>query len=56
MTDIGKFTEPKNKMPRPLLPRELWPSELEVQKNGSFALIIEIPYLKENFLKRIVVC
>ena len=44
MTDIGKFTEPKNKM----VPREPRPSKLEVQKNGSLTLITEIPYLKQN--------
>ena len=41
MTDIGRFTEPKNKMV-PLLPWEPWPSEFEVQKNDSLALITEI--------------
>ena len=58
MIDIGAFTEPKNKMV-PLLPWEpwpLWPSEFEVQKSESLALIIEILYLKHNFLKRIAVC
>ena len=50
MTDIGKFTEPKNKLVR-LLPQELSPSESEVQKNDSLALIIEILYLKYNFFK-----
>ena len=54
MTDIGTFTEPNTKMV-PLLPWEPWLSEFEVQKNDSFALIIEILYLKQNFLKRIVV-
>ena len=49
MTDIGKFTEAENKMV-PLLPWELWPSEFEVQKNDSLALIIEILYLRLNFL------
>ena len=39
----------------PLLPWELWPSKFEVQKNDSLALIIEILYLKQNFLKRIAV-
>ena len=48
MTDIGKFTESKNKMVS-LLPWELWPSEFEVQKNDSLALITEIVYLKQNF-------
>ena len=48
MTDIGKFTEPKVTMV-PLLPWEPWPSEFEVQKNDSLALIIEILYLKQNF-------
>ena len=50
MTDIGKFTELKNKM-APLLPWKPWPSELEVQKNDSLALIIEIMYLKQNSLE-----
>ena len=50
MTDIGKFTEPKIKMV-PLLPWEPWPSEFEVQKNDSLALIIEILYLKQNFFE-----
>ena len=48
MTDIGKFTEPKNKMV-PLLPWEQWPSKFEVQKNDSLVLIIEIVYLKLIF-------
>ena len=48
MTDIGKFTEPKNII-APLLPGEPWPFELESQKNGSLALMIEIPYLKQIF-------
>ena len=48
MTDIEKFTEPKNKMV-PLLPLEPWPSEFEVHKNDSLALIIEIFHLKQNF-------
>ena len=48
MTDVGKFTEPKNKMGN-LLPWEPWPSEFEVQKNDSLALIIEILYLKQIF-------
>ena len=34
-----------------LLPWELWPSEFEVQKNDSLALIIEIMYLKQNFFE-----
>ena len=55
MTDIGKFTEVENKMV-PLLPWKPWPSEFEVQKNDSLALIIEIMYLKQNFFKWIVVC
>ena len=55
MTDVGAFTETKNKMVY-LLPWEPWPSEFEVQKNDSLALIIDILYLKQNFLKRIVVC
>ena len=32
----------------PLLLWEPWPSEFEVQKNDSLALIIEILYLKQN--------
>ena len=32
-----------------LLPWERWPSEFEVQKIDSLALIIEIMYLKQNF-------
>ena len=48
MTDVGKFTELENKMV-PLLPWKPWPSESEVQKNDSLALIIEIMYLKQNF-------
>ena len=55
MTDIGTFTDPKNKMVL-LLPWEPWPSGFDVKKNDSFALIIEILYLKQNFFKRIVVC
>ena len=50
MTNIGKFTESKNKMV-PLFPLELLPSDLEVQKNESLALIIEILYLKQNFFE-----
>ena len=50
MTDIGASTEPKIKMV-PLLPWEPWPSEFEVQKNDSLALIIEILYLKQNFFE-----
>ena len=50
MTDIRKFTEFKNKMV-PLLPWKPWPSEFEVQKNDSLALIIEIMYLKQNFIE-----
>ena len=50
-----KFTEPEKKI-IPLLPWKPWPSESEVQKNYSLALIIEIMYLKQNFFKRIVVC
>ena len=50
MTDIGIFTDPKNKMV-PLLPWEPCPSEFEAQKNGSLALIIEILDLKQNFLE-----
>ena len=48
MAGIGTFTQPENKMV-PLLPFEPSPSECEVQKNDSLALIIEILYLKENF-------
>ena len=55
MKDIEKFSEPKNKMVL-LLPWEPWPSEFEVQKNHSLALIIEILHLKQTFFKRIVVC
>ena len=47
MTDIGRFNERENKMV-PLLP---WPSEFEVQKNASLTSIIEIQYLKQNFLE-----
>ena len=47
MTDIGTFTEPKNKMV-PLLPWEPLPSEFEVQKNDGLAFIIELLYLKQN--------
>ena len=47
MTDIGKFTEPKNKMVS-LLPWEPRLSEFQVQRNDSLALIIEILYLKQN--------
>ena len=47
MTDIGKFTEPKNKMVS-LLPWESWVSEFEVQKIDTLALIIEILCLKQN--------
>ena len=50
MTDIGTFTEPKKRMV-PLLPLEPWHFEFEVQKNDSLALIIEILYLKHNFLE-----
>ena len=50
MTDIGTFTESTNKMV-PLLPWEPWPSEFEVQNNDNLALIIEILYLKQNFLE-----
>ena len=35
----------------PLLPWEPLPSEFEVQKNDSLALIIEILYLKHNFFE-----
>ena len=54
MTDIGTFTEPKNKIV-PLLSWEPWPPEFEVHKNDILALIIEILHLKQNFLKRMVV-
>ena len=50
MTDIAKFTESKNKMV-PLLPWKPRPSEFDVQKNDSLALIIEILYLKQNFFE-----
>ena len=50
MADIGTFTESKTKMV-PLLPWEPWPSEFEVQRNDSLALIIEILYLKQNLLE-----
>ena len=50
MTDIGKFTESKNKMV-PLLSWEASPSEFEVQKNDNLTLIIEILYLKHDFFK-----
>ena len=49
MTDIGKFTELENKMV-PLLPWKPRPSEFEVQKNDSLALISEIMCLKQIFL------
>ena len=55
MTDIGTFTEPEDQMVALIL-WEPWPPESKVQKNDSLALIIEIPYLKQNFLKQIVVC
>ena len=48
MADIGVFTEPKNKMV-PLLPWEPRPSDFEVQKNDSLALIVKIHYLKQIF-------
>ena len=51
MTDIGTFTEPKNKM-APLLPLEPWPSDFEVEKNDSLAQIIKILYLKQNFFEK----
>ena len=35
----------------PLLPRDPWPSEFEVQKNDSLALIIEILYFKQNIFE-----
>ena len=47
MADIGIFTKPKNKM-SPLLPWEPGPSEFEVQKNESLAIIIETLHLKQN--------
>ena len=50
MADIGTFTEPKNKMV-PLLPWGPRPSELEVQKNDSLALIIGILYLKQKIFE-----
>ena len=50
MTDIGTLTESKNKMV-PLSPWEPRPSEFEVQKNDSLALIIEILCLKQNFFE-----
>ena len=55
MTEIGPFSESKEKMV-PLLPWEPRPPEFEVQKNDSLALVTEILYLKQNYLKRIVVC
>ena len=55
MTDIGQLTERKNKMV-PLLPWKPRPSKFEVQKNDSLALIIEIMYLKQNFLKGYISC
>ena len=45
MADIGTFTKSKNKMVT-LLPWEPLPSQFEVQKNDSLALIIEILYLR----------
>ena len=50
MTDIGTFTESKNKMV-PFLPWEPWPSKFEVQKNDSLSSIIEILYSKQNFFE-----
>ena len=50
MTNIGKFTEPKNKMAS-LLPWEPSLSEFEVQKIETLALITEILYLKQNFFE-----
>ena len=50
MTDTGTFTEPKNKMVS-LLSWEPSLSEFEFQKNDSLVLIIEILYLKQNFLE-----
>ena len=35
----------------PMLPWGPWPSDFEVQKNDSLALIIEIHYLKQNFFE-----
>ena len=49
MTNIGTFTEPKNKM-LPLLPWEPW-LEFEVYKNDSLALITEMFHLKQNFFE-----
>ena len=49
ITHIGTFTEPTIKMV-PLSPWEPWPSEFEVQKNDSLAVIIEILHLKQNLL------
>ena len=43
MTDIGTFTEPKDKMVPKLPWRPLF-SEFEVQKNDGLPLIIEILY------------
>ena len=51
MTDIGKFTEPKNKMVCLLPSWEPWLPEFKVQKIYSIALIIEILYLKQNFFE-----
>ena len=51
MADIGTFTEPKTNMV-PLLAWEPWPSESEVQKNDSSALIIEILYLKPSLKQK----
>ena len=48
MKNIRKFTEHKVKMAT-LLPWKPLPSEFEVQKNDSLALITEIMYLKQNF-------
>ena len=50
MTEIGKFTKPKNKMVN-VLPCEPWPPQFEVQKNDSLALIIEILHLKQKFFE-----
>ena len=50
MTDIGKFTKPKNKTVS-LLPWESWLFEFEVKKNDSLALIIEILHLKQNIFE-----
>ena len=50
MTDFGTFTGSKIKVV-PLLPWEPSPSEFEVQKNDSLALIVEILNLEQNFFE-----